>query len=203
MGRSKAKVTIQPDDFTCGPASLKVALEILGIRKSLPTLTTLCATNPRYGTSVNNLIKGINRLGLPVLAVEWANLRHLQSALKYTPQKPRAVIVDYLYDLKANAEPHEESGHYSTVASYSARDSRIILFDPSNHGRKKSFKWTEFLDRWYDFDFKRRKIKKRGTKFKLVKSWSNRLLLVISKDPSHLPKFTAKTSRLFLPANNA
>jgi len=189
MGRSKAKTYLQPDNRTCGPASLKTALEILGTRKSLGELVKLCKTN-RNGTTPARLIKAANRLGISVLAVEWTTLTHLQSALKHPPTKPRAVIVDYLYDLKADFSPHEESGHYAAVASYSASDRRIILFDSST-GRKKSYDWKDFLDRWYDFESK-----KRQTKF--VKSWNNRLMLVLARNPKFLPKFKISTAKLFL-----
>ena len=189
MGRSKAKTYLQPDDNTCGPASLKTALEILGIRKSLGELIKLCRTT-RNGTSPAKLIRAANRLGISVLAVEKTTLTHLQNALKYKSLKPRAVIVDYLYDLKADLSPHEESGHYAAVASYSASNRRIILFDSST-GTKKSYDWKDFMNRWCDFEFK-----KHGDK--LIKSWNNRLMFVLAKDPKHLPKFKISTAKLFL-----
>ncbi len=198
MGRTKTKNYSQPDDYTCGPTSLKIALEILGVRKSLNSLIDLCQTS-RNGTSVRKMVKAINKLGFSVLVMEWATLRHLQSALRYSSLKPRAIIVDYLYDLKENQEPHEDSGHYSTVASYSARDSRIVLFDPANEGRKKSFKWSDFQNRWYDFDYKRRKIQKRGRSFKLVKNWNNRLMFILAHDSKHLPKFKTPYAQVFTP----
>ncbi|MEK7064679.1 MAG: cysteine peptidase family C39 domain-containing protein [Patescibacteria group bacterium] len=188
MGRSKAKTYLQPDDRTCGPASLKTALEILGIRKSLGELIRLCKTN-RNGTSPARLIRAANRLGISVLAVEWTTLTHLQNALKHKPLKPRAVIVDYLYDLKADFSPHEESGHYATVASYSASNRRIILFDSSSGG-KKSYDWKDFLDRWYDFESKKRQAK-------FVKSWNNHLMLVLARNVNYLPKFKISTAKLF------
>lgn len=189
MGRSKAKTYLQPDDNTCGPASLKTALEILGIKKPLGELIRLCRTT-RNGTSPIKLIRAANRLGVSVLAVQQSTLTHLQNTLKHKPLKPRAVIVDYLYDLKADFSPHEESGHYAAVASYSASNRRIVLFDSAT-GTKKSYDWKDFLDRWCDFEFKRRKSK-------LIKSWNNRLMLVLAKDPKHLPKFKISTAKLFL-----
>ncbi len=189
MGRSKAKTHLQPDDRTCGPTSLKTALEILGMRKSLGDLIKLCKTN-RNGTSPAKLIRAANSLGVSVLAVEWTTLTHLQNALKHQSLKPRAVIVDYLYDLKADFSPHEESGHYAAVASYSASNRRIVLFDSST-GTKKSYDWKDFLCRWCDFEFKRRS-------GKLIKSWNNRLMFVLAKDPKHLPQFKISTAKLFL-----
>ena len=98
MGRSHITPIKQPDDTTCGPAALKLALTILGKRRSLSTLIELCKTT-RNGTSTKNMITAVNKLGFPALVVEYATLHHLQSALKYTPNAPRAVLVSYLYDL--------------------------------------------------------------------------------------------------------
>ena len=190
MGRNKAKTYSQPDETTCGPAALKTALEILGIRKSLPGLVKLCGTN-KNGTSVKKLIRAANQLDLAVLTVEWATLRHLHAALRHNSQKPLAVIVDYLYDLDRDYSPDEESGHYATVASFSGRQGKIVLFDSSSGGRK-SYLWSEFLDRWYDYDYRR--IKNRRSK-----KWHNRLMLILARDASHLPRVTTSTAKLHLP----
>ncbi len=200
MGRSHITPILQPDDTTCGPSALKLALEILGKHKSLSSLIELCQTN-RNGTSTKNLIHAINKLGLSVLAVEYATLTHLQSALKYSPNQPRAILVSYLYDLDEKEEPHPDSGHWAVVSAYSARNSRIMLLDSAS-GRKKSYAWKEFRDRWMDFDLKRKKIKKGRKPFKLVRRWQEQLLLVIAKDVVALPKFKIQTAKLFLPPAN-
>lgn len=195
MSRSKAKTHPQPDNFTCGPASLKTALDILGRRVPLEELVSLCNTT-RNGTSVKNLIKAINKLGYPVLAVEWSTLRHLQSSLKALPDQPKAVIVNY-QEVDAGDEV-DESGHYAVVASYSARNSRIILFD-SALGGKKSYRWTDFIDLWYDFDYRRIRKNYPHRKFRLARHYYNRLMLVISKEEKHLPRFRTSTAKIFSP----
>lgn len=198
MGRSHITPILQPDDTTCGPSALKLALEILGKRKSLSALIELCNTN-RNGTSTKHLIGAINALGFPVLAVEYATLTHLQSALKYPPNEPRAILVSYLYDLDERQEPHPDSGHWAVVSSYSAREGRITMLDSAS-GKKKSYPWKEFRDRWMDFDLKRKKIKKGRKAFKLVRRWQEQLLLILAKDEKSLPKFTIQTAKYFLPA---
>lgn len=195
MGRSHAIPIQQPDDTTCGPAALKLALTILGKRRSLSSLIALCKTT-RNGTSTKNMITAVNKLGLPALVVEYATLHHLQSVLKYSPNEPRAVLVSYLYDLDEKDEPHPESGHWAVVSSYSARNSRIVLLDSAS-GKKKSYVWKEFRDRWMDYDLKRRKIKKGKKEFKLVRRWQEQLMMVIAKDEKNLPKFTIQTAKLF------
>lgn len=195
MGRSHITPIKQPDDTTCGPAALKLALEILGKHKSLSTLIELCKTN-RNGTSTKNLIGAVNKLGCSVLAVEYATLTHLQSALKYPSNQPRAILVSYLYDLDEKANPHPDSGHWAAVSSYSARDSRIVLLDSAS-GKKKSYAWKEFRGRWMDFDLKRKRVKKGRKEFKLVRRWQEQLMMVIAKDEKNLPKFKIQTAKLF------
>lgn len=195
MGRTHVKPIRQPNNTTCGPASLQLALRILGMRKSFEDLIELCRTT-RNGTSTRHMIAAVNKLGLSVLMVEYATLHHLQSALRYPPNQPRAVLVSYLYDLDKRDRPHPESGHWAAVSSYSARNSRIVLLDSST-GQKKSYSWTEFRDRWMDYDLKRKRLRARGRKFQLVKRWQQQMLMIITRSVDYLPKFRISTSRLF------
>lgn len=197
MGRTHVKPILQPDDTTCGPASLKHALSVLGMRASMERLITLCKTG-RNGTSTKHMIMAANKLGLSVLVVEYATLHHVQSALKYRPKEPRAVIVSYLYDLNDKYEPQPESGHWALVASYLSSKSRIVLLDSST-GKRKSYAWSDFRDRWWDYDFKRKKLKKRGKKFRLIRKWQPQLMLVVACDPESLPYFRTDTARVFIP----
>lgn len=198
MGRTHVTPIKQPDDTTCGPSALKSALAILGKRKSLASLIELCKTN-RNGTSTKNIVSAVNKLGLYALVVEYATLHHLQSVLKYSPNEPRAVLVSYLYDLDDKDHPHPDSGHWAVVSSYSARNSRIVLLDSAS-GKKKSYPWKEFRDRWMDYDLKRKKIKKGKKEFRLVRRWQEQLLMVIAKDEANLPRFTISTAKSFLPS---
>ncbi|MCL4360246.1 cysteine peptidase family C39 domain-containing protein [Patescibacteria group bacterium] len=197
MGRSHVTPIQQPDDTTCGPSALKLALAVLGKRKSLATLIDLCQTN-RNGTSTANMVRAINKLGLSVLVVQYATLHHLQSALRYPSNQMRATLVSYLYDLDEKDRPHPDSGHWAVVCAYSARRSRIVLLDSASN-KKKSYPWVEFRRRWMDYDLKRKRLKKRGRKFQLVRRWQEQLMLVIAKDPGTLPAFTIDTARLFTP----
>lgn len=200
MGRSHVKPIQQPDDTTCGPVALKHALEIFGKRKSLSSLMDLCRTN-RNGTSTKNMIRAANKLGFSVLVVQYATLHHLQSALKYSQNELRAVLVSYLYDLDERDRPHPDSGHWAVVSSYRPSKSRIVLLDSAS-ARKKSYSWSDFRTRWMDFDLKRRKISGRGNHFKLIRNWQQQLLFVMATDPSHLPKFRIDTARVFTPGDS-
>ncbi|MBI4064883.1 C39 family peptidase [Candidatus Gottesmanbacteria bacterium] len=200
MGRTHILPIRQPDDTTCGPAALKLALAVIGIRKSLASLIELSKTN-RNGTSTKHMVEAVNKLGLPALVVEYATLHHLQGALKYPPNEPRAVLVSYLYDLDKKDRPHPESGHWAVVSSYSARNSRIVLLDSAS-GKKKSYPWKEFRNRWMDYDLKRRKIQRGRKEFKLIRHWQEQLLMIIAKDEEYLPEFKISTAKLFLASAN-
>lgn len=197
MGRSHVYPIHQPDSTTCGPSAIKLALEVLGKRKSLGSLIDLCHTT-RNGTSTKHMIQALNKLGYTVLAIEYGTLRHIQSALRYPPNQPRAILVDYLYDLDDSDKPHLESGHWAVVSTYSARNSRIVLLD-SYTGKKKSYAWKEFRKQWMDYDLKRQKLKKRGRKFQLVRKWQQQLMMVIARSEKNLPKFKIATAKLFAP----
>lgn len=193
MGRTKVKIHEQMDTYTCGPAALKTALHVLGIRRSFRYLKQICKTTKKEGTTEIKMINAVNKLGLTVMVVTNANLRHLQSSLKYSPLKPRAVIVDWLQDLG-----DMESGHWSTVATYSSRNSRIVLFDPS-YGARRSFNWQEFSNqRWIDYRWVKKGV---GTKAKQVRKWNRKLMLIIAKSPVNLPKFKSSTVKVFTPQN--
>jgi len=197
MGRSHAKPIQQPDDTTCGPSALKIALSIMSVKKPLKGLIELCKTN-RNGTTTKNLIHAINALGFSVLAVEYATLKHLQSALKYPSNNIRVTMVSYLYDLDEKQKPHPDSGHWAVVSSYAASKSRIILLDSAT-AKHKSYDWADFRSRWMDFDLKRKKTSKTGKHFKLIRHWQPQLMLVIAKKSEDLPKFDIPTAKVFTP----
>jgi len=197
MGRKHVLPIQQPDSTTCGPASIKIALEIFGKRKSLASLAELCKTT-KNGTTTTNMIKAVNKLGYAAEVVEYASLHHLQSALRYPASRMRAILVTYLYDLDEKDSPHPDSGHWAVVSSFSSSKSRIILLDSATN-KKKSYDWADFRTRWMDYDLKRKRVSKRGKKFKLVRKWQQQLMMVIAKREDDLPWFRIDTSRVFAP----
>lgn len=172
-------------------------LAIFGKRKSIEMLTQLCQTN-RNGTSTKNMIKAINELGFSVLTVQHGTLRHIMSSLQHTAASPRATMVTYLYDTDQKDKLDADSGHWAVVSSYSASQSKIILFD-SYSGKKKSYPWQDFQERWKDFDLKRQYTDKRRHNFVYKKRWLERLMLVIAKDPKDLPSFKTRSAKIYTP----
>ena len=196
MGRTAVKVTTQKTDASCGPASIKHALEIFGLKKSERTLQKLCKTT-RNGTSTLNMISALKRLGYAVMAIEHATLRHITGALKYSPLKPRAVIVSYLYESdNAKSSADVDSGHWATVYTYRANKSRIVLFD-SYTGTKKSYVWSTFTSIWKDYDRVRKTFSGRSKRIKLIRKWQHKLMLIVAKDVHHLPNFHSPYIRVY------
>lgn len=198
MGRSRLQPIKQPDDVSCGPTSIKTVLQMLGKNKPLPELTTLCRTN-RNGTSTKNMIAAINKIGLTVMVVENSTLKHVQGALKSSIGHLRGVIVSYLYRLDENRQPKQTSGHWAAISGFSASQSRIYLLD-SYSGRKISYPWAEFRERWRDYDLKRKNGPgPNSTSFRYIKHWQRQLMLVIANSKADLPRFRMKTVRIYEP----
>ena len=198
MGRKHVNTIMQPDENTCGPVSIVHALAIFGQKRSIVGLSKLCKTSSQ-GTTTHNMIQGLRKLRFFVMGVEKSRLDHLMSALQSPPNQPRAVIVSYLYANDKRDEPLIESGHWATVCSYSPSRSRIVLFD-SYSGQKKSYYWEDFCLRWKDYDRKRRKISDR--KYRFIKRWRQRLMLVVASERSHLPEFRIRTASVHTPLHS-
>lgn len=194
MGRSHVLPRIQPDDNSCGPAALKHALEVLGKRHAVDTLIKYCKTN-RNGTSTKNLVAAINRLGIPAMVVERASLHHMQSALKYSPNHPRAVLVSYLYWIEDD-KPHPDTGHWAMVSRFSASKNRIVLLN-SYTGKKISYIWSDFRRRWKDYDLVRKAVNIKGRTFRLVKKWQHQPMIIIARTEADLPNFQIATATMY------
>jgi len=185
----------QPDDVTCGPTSLKIALKILGMNRPLNKLIRLCKTNSN-GTSTNKMIQAILKLRLSALYVENSTLRHIRTALKTTRKIKRAILVSYLYDLDKDRIPNPESGHWAVVDTYQSNHDRIVLLDSAS-GKKKSYAWPEFRRRWVDYDLKRYRLNSKTPHFKYVRRWQPQGMLVISDQSKNLPHFATLKQKTF------
>lgn len=192
MGRTHINTIKQPDENTCGPVSIQHALAIFGQKKSVTSLTRLCRTTS-YGTTTNNMIRALRKLKFHVLSVEKATLTHVLSALRTSPNVPRAIIVSYVYDSVAS-----DDGHWATVCSYRASQSRIVLFD-SYTGKRKSYAWVDFCARWKDYELRKRKITSRT--FRFIKKWRQRPMLVVASTSNNLPSFQMRSAKIHTPIN--
>lgn len=187
MTRSRISPIKQPDEHSCGPAALKMALTMLGIRASVSKLVELCQTN-KNGTTTTKMMTAIRKLGLSALTMEKTTLRHLLSSLRTSPTEKRAILVSYLYGMGENNEPNPDSGHWAVVSSFKPATGRIVLLD-SYTGGKTSYNWLEFRRRWIDENFKRRRISSTRRKYRLIRKKENQLMIVLATNGESLPKF--------------
>ncbi len=176
MPRSRAKPVKQPNDYTCGPVSLKMALKLMGKRSNLQALIRLCKTT-RNGTSTPNFLRAIKKLNIHAVLLEKATKRHITNVLKTPRSGVRVAIVSYMYDTKGGVVDIN-SEHFAVVASLSGTHNTITVFD-SYKGKKISYRWSDFLKRWLDYDVvKRSNPGKRGG-HSMVRKWLIRPLYVL------------------------
>ena len=194
MTRSRITPIQQPNDDSCGPVALKMALSLLGKRASVKRLIRLCQTT-KNGTTTNNMIRAIRKLGLPAILMEKTTLRHLLSSLRTTSMQKRAVLVSYLYATGDDNQPNPDSGHWAVVSSFEPATGRIVLLD-SYTGGKTSYNWLEFRRRWIDENFKRRRLSGAKSKYRLIRKRERQLMIVVSREANQLPKFHIPTARM-------
>jgi ABC-type bacteriocin/lantibiotic exporter with double-glycine peptidase domain len=195
MRKSKVKPVKQPDEVTCGPSSLSVALKIMGKRVPLQRLITLCKTTAG-GTSTDGIVRAVKRLGLTAASVQNASRRHIIASLARNQSIARATIIGYFYDMERPKKLDLSSGHWATVASFSPTQNRIVLYD-SYTGKRISYHWNDFRRRWIDFTLKRRYLGKGKRKYRMVKKWLPGPMLVIAPNRKHLPGFSPDLVKVY------
>ncbi|MCJ7792694.1 MAG: cysteine peptidase family C39 domain-containing protein [Candidatus Marinimicrobia bacterium] len=143
---------LQDTTYDCGPASLKIILETLGVHLDEKKLIKMGKTTPKEGTRPEALIKTLKELGLRHKLIEHANLEILVKAIRHL----NLCLVDY----QAWGDSGEEfkgleTGHYSVVFGFNK--THLWIADPAKHHPKKQKKWGVrkvrkdlFGQRWAD-----------------------------------------------------
>jgi ABC-type bacteriocin/lantibiotic exporter with double-glycine peptidase domain len=194
MSRSKTKPVKQPDEVSCGPASLKTALKIFDKKISFSKLINLCKTSNR-GTSITKILQAIKKLGLSALFIKKATLKHINRTLSTGKPYVLVSLINYLYEDDDHGNPDPESGHWAVVASFSQTKKRIVLFD-SYTGKRKSYAWPKFRLRWLDYDLQKRHINQPKQKFKFVRKWYHQPLIIVGCKSSHLPQYLYNSQKI-------
>ncbi|OGG01857.1 hypothetical protein A2Z33_01235 [Candidatus Gottesmanbacteria bacterium RBG_16_52_11] len=178
MGRSRIKPVLQPDDVSCGPATVKHVMAVFNRRRSISSLSRLCRTNGN-GTNTKNMIRALRRLGFYVSVRESATLSDVKRALRRDSRK-QAAIVSYLAEDRPDRTPDPDSGHWGMVAGFSPKRQRISILD-SSVGARRTYRWDNFRQRWYDYDLKRNRSHARSPRFRVRRQWQPHLLMVASQ----------------------
>lgn len=131
----------QYKNYTCGPASLKMIFDHLGIHYSREEMMEKCGVQPYpYGTETKDILDAIKQEGL--VFREFNNgaiediLRCLESG--YPP------LVNYY-------NPISKIGHYAVINGYHAVKNLLYFADPAN-GKDFTLSYAEFEALWHNSD---------------------------------------------------
>ena len=107
----------QETKYTCGPACMKMALGMLGIRKPEKAVAKLMRTGKRYGTLNKNFPLAAKKYNLGYISAGGASVRNLRSLMN------NGYVVIVCYFLREDNEYH-----YAVVKRIGAK--YIHLYDP-------------------------------------------------------------------------
>lgn len=118
----------------CGPASLKIVLEVYGCRKSEKKLVELSGCSTAGGVGAEGLQKAAETLGFKCFFKDYSELSDIRRFIK----KGIPVIVDWF----------DDGGHYSVVTGMDKEN--IYMQDPGL-GYERAMKLKDFKTSWFDF----------------------------------------------------
>src|SRR3989344_9024424 len=121
-------------DGSCGPASLKIALESLGRKKTEKELRKLCRVG-KGGIELEDLLKVAKKFKLKGFIKKNSDIKEIRNYLR----KKYEIIVGWF---------HESDGHYSVVSHIDKEN--IYLQDPEL-GHLRAMRIELFKRIWFDF----------------------------------------------------
>lgn len=117
---------LQLHPHSCGPASLKIVLDSLGIEHEEEHLASLCGTRPATGTQPDGLRRGLRALGVRHEVVEPADLTEIEARIG----RSEYCIVDYQAWGRRGSDYRDLlTGHYSVV--FGVDRTHLMLADPA------------------------------------------------------------------------
>lgn len=127
-----------PNDYECGPFSLKYALTTYGIFKNEKEISKLAGTTWWFGTDEIGLTKAANKYHFSLEA--------------FTEKKPSKAIAKLIRQLKKHPciLCVHNWNHWITVVGY--ENSKFIALDSGNKKVFKIFDENELLNIWYYYD---------------------------------------------------
>jgi len=126
---------------SCGPASLRIAAENLGVPVSEQVLYDKLY-DPEWGTDGHAMLKGVAMLGLHGM---WVGSLSLDTLAKMAKLQNYQVVLNYM-----DGPNHKEDGHYSVLVD--ADKDNVILADPEWIGSIKIMDRKKFESVWWDLD---------------------------------------------------
>lgn len=126
----------QKNCYFCGPTSLKIVLEKLGLKKTEKEIARIAGTEKKGWTSHNGMIEACQKLGFSCFVHEKSSIKNIKSFLK----AGLPVISDWT-DEKSN------TGHYNVITEIGKKN--IFFCDPW-YGPKYTVDRETFERYWDD-----------------------------------------------------
>lgn len=136
----------QTTDYTCGPASLRAIAGFFGVGPySEKEFSEMMDTDPKNGTTPENIIKAARKIGLRAFSRQRMTLESLKSKL----EKKIPVICALQAWGTSSQYDKDNSGHYVVAIGFD--ENKIYFEDPSIDKKARGFlSHKDFLERWHD-----------------------------------------------------
>ncbi|MDD5083671.1 MAG: C39 family peptidase [Candidatus Moranbacteria bacterium] len=124
---------LQYEEYTCGPASLRIIVETLNGRDKLPSeleIAKLCGTNPKTGTDPDRMVSALESLGVEHVVQEQATLQTIEECIR----RFQLCLVDF--------QAHDDGskdGHYSVVFGFD--ETHFFIADPYKKKGMRNKEW--------------------------------------------------------------
>lgn len=143
---------LQAHPWSCGPASLKIVLDVLGLDLVEEALIQMTGANPLRGTQPHALAAALTRLKVRHEVVETGDLDLLEARIRDF----QYCIVDYQAWGTRGRDYHQlRAGHYSVVFGFNL--THVFIADPAKKPRRSGDPWGArgirkdlFRRRWRD-----------------------------------------------------
>lgn len=133
----------------CGPASLSMALSLLGQSVSQRTLGD--ALRPYQVSNGDNDDKSVTLLELALKAQEYGYVVYVRPAGSIELLE-QFVAADVPVITRTWLSPNEDIGHYRVVKGYD-RQRGVLIQDDSLQGKDLEYSYDEFTELWQAFNF--------------------------------------------------
>ena len=144
----KLKAVIQSNKYSCGAASIYIAVSAIapGKRFTLKQIEKAAGSYSKDGLTYKQLMGTIKSLGFGCKEIRFSGWERL----KKESDAGNPVIISWMpMHLKKMLEMKDTIGHYSVVEKVGKN--YIIIADPDN-GKKVKMDRLHFLRLWFDYD---------------------------------------------------
>lgn len=124
---------LQDEEYTCGPASIRIIVETLNGRQKLPSETEiekLCLTNSTTGTDPDMMVNALTQLGVRHTVPENATLQTIEQCIRQF----KLCLVDY-----QSHDDGSSDGHYSVIFGFD--ETHFCIADPYKKKGMRNKEW--------------------------------------------------------------